>query len=148
MRIAIYGLVDPAAPGVIRYVGSTDERSLTARLDQHCDPRVDLASNPAKAAWIRSVLKTGQRPAIVVLAWVSEEHRWSVVRAMRQGLLEAGHPLTNVPVAPKKSGQESREAVRERNQRWRARVRADATLHANYLQKAAARKRRRIAENL
>jgi hypothetical protein len=151
MRLTVYGLADPLEPQDIRYVGLT-RQALKRRLAQHCAQSADLASNPAKATWILRLKKERRRPIIVPLLKVREVHAYEAERDMKRRLIAAGHKLfanADLPGTHKKSYYlTGRADTRARNILWRARVRADPKLHAEYLEKAYARKRRRIANNL
>lgn len=74
---AIYGLIDPAEPERVRYVGKT--RSPGSRLARHI---VDSGiKNGAKDRWIRALLAAGRAPDMVLLerAWkrsMSRERYW------------------------------------------------------------------------
>lgn len=61
----IYGLVDPAAPSVVRYVGSSTH--LAKRLVDHARGYMPRTADGPKRAWLAGLKKTGRRPGMVVL---------------------------------------------------------------------------------
>lgn len=78
----IYGLVDPAYPGAVRYVGLTTT-SLAKRLASHTQGRKQINPSPVRR-WIDDLKATnGRRPAIVELEGdiaagdlIGAERRW------------------------------------------------------------------------
>jgi hypothetical protein len=148
----IYVVVDPDLPAAFRYVGLTTQ-SMKRRLQQHIYNRVDLASNRGKAAWIHSLLAHGRQPIAIPLVEVQPEHAHETLRNIRRALIAAGHDLININAPyrspwPGRYTEKYRADTRQRNIEWRARVRADQEKHSDYLAKAAARKKRRMMENL
>jgi hypothetical protein len=106
----IYGLVDPAVPWQIRYVGKT-MRNPGLRLRDHVRESRVYPSWP-KSRWIRMLLDGGREPEVIVLESVIDD-QWPIAeRQWIAGLKQSGL-LVNV-----KPGGEfeplSREKIRER----------------------------------
>lgn len=66
----VYGLVDPAEPDVVRYVGSS--RHLAKRLSDHAYSLTGK-QDVERRAWVRSLRDAGRTPVLVVLEEVEAE---------------------------------------------------------------------------
>lgn len=58
--VVIYGLIDPAEPDVVRYVGSTTDPEM--RFRAHC-----TAGSSLVREWVESVVGAGRKPTMVLL---------------------------------------------------------------------------------
>ena len=91
---AVYALVDPRNREV-RYVGCCLSKRLNKRFGQHKCPDEEV-SNHKKATWVRSLLRVGMKPELVLLEivvavnWEERERHW--IRLYRT----RGHRLTNL----------------------------------------------------
>ncbi len=61
----IYGLVDPAAPNVVRYVGSSTH--IVKRLAAHASGYVPRNADGPKRAWLAELKKADRKPVAIVL---------------------------------------------------------------------------------
>lgn len=91
MKIYIYALLDPNKN--IRYVGKTTD--LKKRLQQHCSDK-ELSRNTHKANWIRSLIRDGTTPTIIVLEEVIDSDWEAVERRWIQKCVDDGCDLTNL----------------------------------------------------
>lgn len=87
--VHIYALLDPFT-SAIRYIGKSIRPE--QRLKDHCNDR----ANTHRTHWIRSVIRRGRRPRLIVLdsfpaclGWQEAERRWIA------WALAKGEPLTN-----------------------------------------------------
>lgn len=82
--ITIYGLIDPANPDEIVYVGAT--RDLRARLESHKRQRVYETGEAKVGRWVASLKDLGCQPSAVSLAMTTLEHADSVESALMESL--------------------------------------------------------------
>lgn len=77
--VTIYGLLDPANPAEVRYVGKTLTRNLRHRARMHCYER---RNRSPKICWVEALTKQGRKPFTIVLdkchadEWISKERFW------------------------------------------------------------------------
>lgn len=89
--VHIYALVDPRAPAIFRYVGKTT-RSLGKRLSRHVFESRHEGESTHKCRWVRSLVRDGVRPQIVLLETV-DSSEWEA--AERRHIAKHRATLTN-----------------------------------------------------
>ena len=98
MKPFIYGLVDPADPRHVRYVGMSFRAGRP--LDHARNARKGSTSNPHLMNWIRKLQAEGREYAILVLKELPDGARRGFVgfveKCYIKSLREIGHRLTNV----------------------------------------------------
>jgi NUMOD3 motif-containing protein len=91
-KVFVYGLIDPRNDA-LRYIGKSSGG--LARPRSHACPS-QLTENTHKAHWVRSVVRDGSRPKIIILMEVADVTRLSQVEQFFIARFRAlGCPLTN-----------------------------------------------------
>jgi len=73
-KIAIYSLVDPREPNLIRYIGQTEWPRI--RHLQHCKE----LNNSKKNQWVESLVQNGILPQMIILEWVKRNEANEIER--------------------------------------------------------------------
>jgi len=89
--IAIYGLFNPRDQR-LRYIGKTNAPH--RRLTEHCRSGA-LTARIRKNYWIKSLLRDGLQPLLLVLCWVDQSDMDNVERAYIAEARRLGYDLTN-----------------------------------------------------
>lgn len=98
----VYGLVDPAEPDVVRYVGSS--QNMVKRVFDHTAALPSSQLDGPKRAWLQALKETGRRPEMVVLQELKtgkatpETHR--AERAWIEKFRAIGQADLNATLAP------------------------------------------------
>jgi hypothetical protein len=108
--VMIYGLVDPATPDAIRYVGKANDPA--TRLREHIYDAVHRGTRTWRARWIRHLLNQGRSPAYTMLEAVSDSEWQDAERRWINDLRADGHRLTNI--APGGEGGPMPQATRDK----------------------------------
>ena len=87
-KVAIYALVDPRKPSLIRYVGQS-KTPMTRHL-----LHITSLDNPAKSEWIETMRQDGVLPQMIIIEWTKENE--SDFREKHYMQLYASDLLTNI----------------------------------------------------
>lgn len=144
MNPIVYGLVDPIAPGHVRYVGMAFRRS---RPTSHAKEARRNPKPTHKLNWIRSLQAEGRDPAVLVLEELPEGAAKTFVGFVEscyiKSLRNIGHDLTN--------GTDGGDGLINPTPEVRARISAGTkkgqTPKARLLMKEAALRRFAVPEN-
>lgn len=97
-RPFVYGLVDPAEPGHVRYVGMTTVKA--SRPYAHMQEARSFSSVSHKIHWIRKVQHEGREPSVLILEQLPERTSVDLVgfveKCYIKSLRAIGHRLTNI----------------------------------------------------
>lgn len=95
---AIYGLVDPRQPGVVRYVGSS--KNVERRLYGHTHSMCGREKTP-KTEWVRQLRVEGVKPAAVLLEHLPKGVTEELKQKLEQGYIDTLGCDLNVRLTPK-----------------------------------------------
>jgi hypothetical protein len=131
----VYALVDPSAPNVVRYVGSSTH--IVKRLAAHATGYMPRNGDGPKRAWLTELKRSGRKPVAIVLerldaptasaAMHAAERHWiEVFRAEAQADLNA-----TLLSGERKFLRAQIEKLTQENARLRAELLQRATQHEN-----------------